>query len=334
MPAKRATALVPEADPERLRAAVALAARAAEPAIWRNVRVATAGWADRSLIASGAFYPAPAKTPEARLRHYASQFTLVEVDATYYTLLAAELVARWVAWTPEHFRFDVKAHPVLTGHPIDATRLPSDLKAAWHRAGLEARAYPKALPAEIADELAARFWASLDPLVQAGRLGAVLAQFPPWFAATRGNARELEMLAERCAGRPVSVEFRHKSWTLPERAPRVLELLRRLGMSYVCVDEPASKVGGVAAIAAVTTPRLAIVRFHGQNILGWEKRGASVMERFNYLYTPLELGGWVERIKRLSKEADSAHAVFNNCVRNYAVLNAKDLAVLLEESPD
>jgi uncharacterized protein YecE (DUF72 family) len=334
MPAKRPTALVPEPDPERLSAAQALAARAAEPARWRNVRVATAGWADRSLIASGAFYPATARTPEARLRHYASQFTLVEVDATYYTLLTAELVARWVSWTPEHFHFDVKAHPVLTGHPIDAARLPADLKAAWQSAGLEARAYPKDLPAEILRELEARFWASLEPLTTAGRLGAVLAQLPPWFAATRGNARELETLAERCAGRPVSIEFRHKSWTFPERVPRVLDHLQKLGFSYVCVDEPPSKVGGVAPIVAVTAPRLAIVRFHGQNLAGWEKRGASVMERFNYLYTPRELGAWVERVKQLSKEADSVHAVFNNCVRNYAVLNAKDLAVLLDESSD
>jgi uncharacterized protein YecE (DUF72 family) len=332
MPAKRATALIPEADADRLAAAEALARRAAEPAVWRNVRFATAGWADRTLIASGAFYPADARTPEARLRHYASQFSLVEVDATYYTLLAADLVARWIDWTPEQFRFDVKAHPVLTGHPIDATRLPADLKAAWRAAQLGERSYPQNLPQELARELEARFFASLEPLLRAGKLGAVLAQLPPWFDATRGNARYLEELAERSAGRPVSIEFRHKSWTLPERLPRVLALLERLGFAYVCVDEPDARVGGVAPVVAVTAPHVAIVRFHGQNRAGWDKRGASVLERFNYLYTPGELSAWVGRVKRLSESAESVHAVFNNCVRNYAVLNAKDLAVLLEET--
>jgi uncharacterized protein YecE (DUF72 family) len=330
---KRDAAVIPEPDPERLRAAEALAEKAQEPAVWRNVLVATAGWADRTLLASS-FYPAGARTPETRLRHYASQFSLVEVDASYYTLLAADLVARWVQWTPAHFCFDIKAHPVFTGHPIDVSRLPADLRAACQAAELPQRVYPAALPGEIARELEARFFASLEPLVQANRLGAVLAQLPPWFSATRGNARELEALAERCAGRPISIEFRHKSWTVPERVPRVLALLERLGFSYVCVDEPDASVGGVAPIVAVTAPRLAIVRFHGQNLPGWEKPGASVMERFNYLYTPTELGVWATRVKRLAKQARTVHAVFNNCVRNYAVLNAKDLAVLLEDTPD
>jgi uncharacterized protein YecE (DUF72 family) len=82
----------------------------------------------------------------------------------------------------------------------------------------------------------------------------------------------------------------------------------------------------------VTNPRLALVRFHGQNRAGWDKKGASVLERFDYLYRPAELGAWVEPVRRLASEAETVHAVFNNCVRNYAVLNAKDLAFLVGES--
>jgi len=85
-------------------------------------------------------------------------------------------------------------------------------------------------------------------------------------------------------------------------------------------------------VVAVTNPRLAVVRFHGQNREGWEKKGASVAERFNYLYRPAELTAWVAPLRRLSAEAESVHAVFNNCVRNFAVLNAKDLAFLLGEN--
>jgi uncharacterized protein YecE (DUF72 family) len=319
-------------DQERLREAETLAARAPRLAVSNNVHFATAGWADRSLVQDSPFYPSDAKTPEARLRHYSSEFSFVEVDATYYALLAADIVARWVEWTDETFRFDVKAHPIVTGHPIDVGRLPRDLKDACEKAGLGARVYPEKLPEEIRNEIEARFFASLAPLVEKGRLSAVLAQFPPWFTATRGNVRKLEAVHDRWATLPLSVEFRHKSWLEPERQEKVFALLSELGMSYVCVDEPPTKTGGVPNVVRVTNPRLAVVRFHGQNRAGWDKKGASVAERFDYLYRASELEAWVAPLKRLASEAQTVHAVFNNCVRNYAVLNAKELAFLLDQA--
>jgi uncharacterized protein YecE (DUF72 family) len=81
----------------------------------------------------------------------------------------------------------------------------------------------------------------------------------------------------------------------------------------------------------VTRPELAIMRFHGHNVAGWNKRSASVHERFDYVYTSEELAAWVGPVRRLAAEAREVHAVFNNCVRNYAVLNAKGLAALLAE---
>ena len=332
MSAEKSARLLAAPDPERLREADELARGAPKPAVWRNVRFATAGWADRSLVHDSPFYPKTAKTPEARLRHYASEFSLVEVDATYYALLSAEIVARWLDWTDPAFRFDVKAHPIVTGHPIDVERLPRDLKLACEGAALGRRVYPEKLPDELRNEIEARFSASLEPLRASGRLDAVLAQFPPWFAATRGNVRKLEDVADRWGVLPISVEFRHKSWLEPSRQERVFSLLSELGMSYVCVDEPPSRTGGVPNVVRVTNPRLAVVRFHGQNRAGWEKKGASVAERFDYLYRPSELAAWVAPLKRLASEAQAVHAVFNNCVRNYAVLNAKDLAFLMSEA--
>jgi uncharacterized protein YecE (DUF72 family) len=73
------------------------------------------------------------------------------------------------------------------------------------------------------------------------------------------------------------------------------------------------------------------VRFHGRNLEGFTKKGASVAERFNYLYAPGELRSWIEPLRKLASGAEEVHAVFNNCVRNYAVLNAKDLAAILIE---
>ena len=108
-------------------------------------------------------------------------------------------------------------------------------------------------------------------------------------------------------------------------------MLSNCKMSYVAVDEPEVPSGGVPPIVQVTHPRLAIVRFHGKNAAAWRKPGASVRERFDYVYSLEELRAWVEPVRRLSREAERVHAVFNNCVRDYAVVNAKGLCVLLSE---
>jgi uncharacterized protein YecE (DUF72 family) len=322
---------IPEPEPERLRSATELAARAREPALVANIAFGTAGWTDKTLIASGQFYPRGASNARARLEHYARHFSLVEVDATYYSLLPPETAERWVAITPSNFEFDVKAHPILTGHPLEIARLPAELKAGLGGAG---RVYPENLPREVAREIEARFRAFVAPLARAGKLGCVMLQFPPWFTATRGNARRVEQLAEAWAGVPLSIEFRHASWLDEARRERVLALLERHKLSYVCVDEPAVRGGGVPPLALVTNPELALVRFHGHNRAGWLKRGASVHERFDYLYTADELRAWVEPVAKLAREAKRVHALFNNCVRNYAVLGAKGLSVLLEQSLD
>jgi uncharacterized protein YecE (DUF72 family) len=323
-----------EPDPARLAAATELASRAREPALARNVLFGTAGWTDPSLVKSGLFYPRGTKASKDRLAHYARHFSLVEVDATYYTLLPPEMAERWIAATPAHFVFDVKAHPILTGHPIDTARLPGDIRASLGQRGVEeTRLYPHQLPTDVHVEIERRFREFIDVFVNGARLGAVLLQFPPWFQATRGHARVIEDVCRRWESIPVSVEFRHSSWVEASRRERVFSMLRELRASYVVVDEPEAAIGGVPAVPMVTNPELAIVRFHGQNAAGW-RRGASVAERFRYLYAPEELAAWTLPVKRLAAEAKKVHAVFNNCVRNYAVVGAKGLSVLLEESPE
>jgi uncharacterized protein YecE (DUF72 family) len=164
----------------------------------------------------------------------------------------------------------------------------------------------------------------------AGRLGSVLVQFPPWFESTRGNARRIEDIARRWEGVPLAIEFRNRSWLDESRRERVFELLEACRLSYVVVDEPDAHGGGVPAVYRTTNPSLAVVRFHGHNVAGW-RQGATVSERFDYLYGESELRAWAEPVRRLSANADAVHAIFNNCVRNYAVLNAKGLSVLVDE---
>ncbi|HVU01770.1 MAG TPA: DUF72 domain-containing protein [Polyangiaceae bacterium] len=310
--------------------AAELASRAREPAVTANVLHGTAGWTDRSLLEAGLFYPRGLKTGKERLAFYAKHFPVVEVDATYYTIPSPEVARGWVASTPSEFVFDVKAHPVFTGHPIDVTRLSRELRARIPESE-GARIRPDRLPPEVGGLLVDAFRDFVAPLVEAGRLGAVFVQFPPWFSSTRGNARRLEKVRESLRGLPIAVEFRHGSWLEPARLPRVTALLRDLGASYVVVDEPAVRGGGVPPTVLVTNDDLAVVRFHGHNVAGWH-RGASVAERFDYLYSPEELAAWVPAVKNLSGRARRVHAIFNNCVRNYAVLDAKGLSVLLAEA--
>ncbi len=329
--AKAPATPLPAPAPELYDAALALSARAPLPAVLGSVRFGTAGWSDASLSRGELFYPKGVKTPETRLRHYAEHFQLVEIDATYYALLSADTVRHWAEWTPPSFHFDAKAHPVFTGHPIERARLPAELSEAIPETTGNQRLYADALPVAIAREIEQRYFASMAPLLEVGRLSSVLLQFPPWFEATRGNARHLEAIRARHPELPFSVEFRHRSWLLPERRQRVVDLLRAQQFSYVVVDEPDVARGGVPNVPLVTSSKLAVLRFHGQNRAAWANPRATVAERFNYLYAPAELAAFAESVQRLSNEAEEVHAVFNNCVRNYAILNAKGLAVLIHE---
>ena len=311
-----------------------MAGQAPCPAQWHNVSLGTAGWTDRTLITSRAFYPVGVNKPEPRLRHYGQHFSMVEVDASFYAILGPRVSQHWVEWTAADFRFDVKVHASMTGHATDLTRLPKVLREqAQQVLGAVPRVLSRQLPPEIRRALEAEFEGFVEPLRAAGKLGCLMFQFPPWFEATRGNARRLERIRERWPGYPVSIEFRHPSWLFPERRQRVLDLLGGLGFSYVIVDEPRVQGGGVPPDVLVTQPELAIFRFHGQNVAGWQ-RGASVEHRFNYLYSASELQRWTEPVKRVAGQARRVHVVFNNCVRDFAIVNAKGLGALLAGTPE
>jgi uncharacterized protein YecE (DUF72 family) len=316
-----------------LEAALLLAKRAPLLAKFGNVSTGTAGWTDPSLINCKRFYPPGVRTPEQRLRHYASQFSMVEVDATYYSLLDPLLATRWLETTPDSFRFHVKAHASLTGHPIELKRLPRAIRDTLDPAVLSVgRAYAKRMPASVVASMYGAFEEFVMRLHAAKRLAAVLLQFPPWFQATRDGARQIEVLRERFAALPLAVEFRHASWLADSRRERVVSWLTNLGLTYVIVDEPfQAELGGVPPVVALTQPELAVFRFHGQNAAGWRHK-ASVAERFDYLYNEQELANWVQPIQRVAVSARRVDVVFNNCVQDYAPLNAKSLSWLLQSA--
>ncbi|HYP77021.1 MAG TPA: DUF72 domain-containing protein [Polyangiaceae bacterium] len=320
---------LPAAASDVYAAARDLAERAPLPALAASVAFGTANWSDPELSRGERFYPKSVKTPEARLRHYAKHFRVLEVDATFYALLSPAVVARWVDSTPEDFRFVVKAHPVFTGHPIEPSRLPAELAAAALGLNRGGKIYPNDLPPALTGEIERRYFEALRPLCEAQRLATIVVQFPPWFAATRGNVRRIQGLRERFPSAPFALEFRHRSWLLPERRERVFALLRSQQMTYVVADEPVVERAGVPLVPAVTFPKLALLRCHGRNFAAWANPRASIAERFNYLYSPEELLALKGAITQLSRETDSVYAIFSNCILDYAVLGAKGLCSLM-----
>jgi uncharacterized protein YecE (DUF72 family) len=305
-------------------------ARGPVPARVGNIRLGTASWTERTLLASRAFYPPAVNTPERRLRYYARHFPVVEVDATYYALPSAAHAQAWAERTPPDFVFGVKAYAALTEHPLEPARLDRDLVRELPEAIRTRRhVYGRDLPAAVRDEIWTRFRAALEPLRAAGKLGYVLLQMPKWFPPTRRSLAYLDAAAARLPGLTVAVEFREAGWMMEERRERTLGFLRDHGLVYVSVDEPQGTRASVPPVAATTSETLAVVRFHGRRTETWDKPGAGTTERFRYLYREDELGEWVDKIRALARGSREVHVLMNNCHRESAVRNAKELAALL-----
>ena len=288
-----------------------------------QIRVGTAGWTDRSLIAAG-WYPAEANTPEKRLRYYASQFPLVEVDATYYALPAEQTARAWAERTPAGFTFNIKAFSLFTQHPTPVKALPADLREAAGQAGKD-RVYLKDVDPAVAGQAWDRFLAALEPLRGAGKLGAILLQYPPWFPISRANKEYILACAQRAAPRRVCVEFRNRTWMTEDNQPETLEFLAAHQLPYVSVDEPQGYPSSIPPVLAATSD-LAVVRMHGHSDK-WTSK--DIAEKFGYRYRDDELDEWAIRIRDLAAGADVTHVVFNNCYRDYAHVNARQLAARL-----
>ena len=294
-----------------------------------NVYCGTSSWTDPTLLKSKAFYPPDAGTPEKRLRFYAEHFPLVEVDATFYALPSERNAALWAERTPAHFRFNVKAFGLMTHHAAATRALPEPIRDMLPQpATSKARVYARDLPRDALEAVWDMFAGALRPLADAGKLGAILYQFPQWFAASRANVAYLHELAERSPAQP-AIEFRGAGWMKEGKQERTLATLREIGATYVVVDEPQGFKTSVPPVVAATSPDLAMIRFHGHNADNWEKRGISAAERFRYLYSEEELRGWVAPARELAAEAEQLHVLMNNCYADYGVRNAAQFAELL-----
>ncbi|MGO9961417.1 MAG: DUF72 domain-containing protein [Solirubrobacteraceae bacterium] len=294
-----------------------------------EVLAGTCSWADKTLVEDSDWYPQRTMTPEERLRFYASRFPVTEIDSTYYAPPAERQAQLWARRTPDGFRFDVKAYSLLTGHPTKPQSLWKDIREQLPADTLQKpNLYAKDLDPDALEEAWRRFGAALRPLHDAGRLGAVLFQYPPWFTPRHDNRQQIRALHERLPDYRVSVEFRSPRWLAEERdRERTLSLLEEHGLTLVCVDAP--EVSGLPRLFAITSADLLVVRFHGRSDTTWKGTARSAAERFRYLYSEAELRELAHPIAELAGQARESHLLMNNCYRDYGVRNAAQLRDLL-----
>jgi uncharacterized protein YecE (DUF72 family) len=295
-----------------------------------RIRIGTAGWTDKTLLAPGLFYPADVDTPEDRLRYYASRFPLVEIDSSYYGLPVRRNAELWAARTPDDFKFDIKAYGLMTGHPTEVVRLPRALRDALPASvASERRVYPRDLPPDIYDAVWIIFRDAIQPLADAGKLGSVLLQYPQWFMPGAAARNAMLEARDRLAGISCTIEFRNRAWFDARERERTLEFLSDYALPYVIVDEPQGLPNSVPPVPAVTAPALTIVRFHGRRDDMWNRRGVSVADKYRYLYDRDELASWVPHVLDVAEQAAETHVVFNNCYANYGTTNALEMSALL-----
>jgi uncharacterized protein YecE (DUF72 family) len=280
------------------------------------VRAGTCSWTDPTLVKDTDWYPKKSMPAAERLAFYAARFPVVEADSTYYRPPTYALAEGWVERTPPGFTMDIKGWSLLTGHPTKKETLWEDLRDELDPESAEKRnVYASHLPEDALDEAWRRFAEALEPLRDAGRLGAVLMQYPEWFTPKKANREELARIRERW-------------WTEDERE-RTLGVLRDAGLTTVVVDAPPKS--GLPTVVAATAP-LAIVRFHGRNDDNWDRKGITAAERFRYLYDRQELRDWVPKVEQLAEEAEQVHVLMNNCYQDYGVRNAADVRDLLVDA--
>jgi len=294
-----------------------------------NIRVGTASWTDPTLIRSKRFYPPGCNSAEARLRFYAGQFPIVEVDSSYYAMPNGSNSVLWVERTPPGFVFNIKAFRLFTGHQTQRDMFPKDMQPALPQNGKK-NLYYKDVPADIRSELWRRYFEAIAPLRAVDKLGAVQFQFAPRLtSAPEGHAHVAHCAEMLPAGYTMALEFRNRSWFDEKHRASTLAFEREHGLVNVVVDEPQGAANTIPGVWEVTNDQLAIARLHGRNHETWNIKGAAAAsERFNYDYNDEELGALAAEIRRIAAHVAQTHVIFNN-YEDQGQRNARTLIEIL-----
>ncbi len=278
------------------------------------VLVGTSGWnypGGRGTW-NGVFYPAKRPKGFDELAYYAQHFGTVEVNSTFYRSPEPAAALSWLRRTPPSFLFSVKLYQKFT-HPDMYLKRPGVTDWDISRGDLDA------------------FRMGIDPIAAAGRLAALLLQFPPGFRSESDTRGYLDWLASGLRHYPLAVELRHRSWS--DDAAGTRALLEAHNAAWVWIDEPkfessirqagvgANDGDEVARVDATSGPALTYLRLHGRNAAAWWEHDKSE-DRYDYLYSPAELAPIAEAAARAARPGRRVLMYFNNHFSAKAVANA------------
>ncbi len=261
----------------------------------RGLFVGTTGWSYPDW--NDLVYPSRRPKKFSELALLSKLFDVVEINSTYYHPPSASASQQWLAQVEPNprFRFTAKIWQKLVLEKLPASGAGySQTDIALTKRGMR-------------------------PLLEAGRLGALLAPFPQSFHYSNENRDRLFRLLEAFQEYPLVVEVRHQSWHQPE----VLAELHRREVGFANIDQP--QIGQGLGFTALAIGRIAYFRFHGRNQLQWLNKDAGVEARYDYLYAAEELGSFVAPIQNALPQTESAYVIFNNYPRAQAVVNALQL---------
>ena len=262
-----------------------------------EIRVGPAGWSYADW--AGIVYPQSKPRGFHEAGYLAQFFDTIEINTSFYSPPSARTVQGWIRRVAHNPRFKFTAK-------------------LWQR-------FTHERSGNRQDEKACK--EGFAPLLEEGKLGAVLLQFPWSFKNNRENREYLGGLAVEFVEYPLVLEVRHNSWNRPE----VFKMLAELGVGFCNLDQPV--IGQSIAPSARATAPVGYVRLHGRNYEHWVSSDDRPVERYNYLYSLQELEPWAERIKNIASQADSTFVITNNHFGGKAIANALQLIHLLTGNP-
>jgi uncharacterized protein YecE (DUF72 family) len=284
-----------------------------------DIRVGTSGWSYPSGNGTwnGIFYPAqPSRRPRGtpkfdELAFYAEHFNTVEVNSSFYRVPAVAAVKKWAERTPADFEFSLKLYQKFTHPEMFAKATGGD-------------------PAELGRTDVDEFRAALAPLADAGKLGALLAQFPASFKNEPESRGYLEWLLKSFCEYPIAVELRHRSWS--EEPEETAALLSSFQAALAQIDEPKFK-SSIRQDLLPNVKSFFYLRLHGRNAAQWWKHDSSE-DRYNYFYSAEELEPFAQAARAASREVKKAYLYANNHFSAKSVANAAILKTQLGERLD
>jgi uncharacterized protein YecE (DUF72 family) len=276
------------------------------------IRVGPAGWSYPDWF--GYVYPKRHPKGFHEATYLAEFFDTIEINTSFYNPIRPDHAAQWIDRVAANPRFVFTAK--LWQRFTHETVLPTAPGAAASAIAL----------ATAEEERAVR--AGFDVLRAAGKLSAVLLQFPFSFHRTPETVAHLSALLKRFADYPLVVEVRHASWQTPE----TFALLAESNAGFCNIDQPV--IGRSIEPSAETTSPIGYVRLHGRRYDTWFTDDPAVPshERYNYLYSTEELAPWAKRVAKVAERSREVFVITNNHFQGKGVVNALQIISILKRS--